>query len=55
MTEDTTVQSGTTYYERQEEYVKGVIYVYELGGWAPQSSGDIYVPIAPAEIDALFA
>lgn len=54
---DTTVQAGTTYYTRAEEYVKGVIYVYDLANtkWEAQSSGDTMIPITTAEVDALFA
>lgn len=53
---DTTVQSGTTYYTRSEQYVKGVIYVYNASGteWVAQSSGDTMVAITTSEVDALF-
>lgn len=53
---DTTVQSGTTYYIRNEQYVHGVIYVYNASGseWVAQSSGDTMVAITTAEIDAMF-
>lgn len=56
LTTDTTVQSGTTYYTRAEEYVKGVIYKYSTAdsAWIAQSSGDTYVAITTAEINALF-
>jgi hypothetical protein len=56
LTTDTTVQSGTTYYERSEEYVHGVIYVYSTSeaAWVAQSSGDTMVAITGAEIEALF-
>lgn len=55
-TTDTTVQGGTTYYTRSEQYVTGVIYVYDSTGsaWIPQSSGDNMIPITNGEIDALF-
>lgn len=55
-TEDTTVEPGKTYYERHEQYVKGVIYVWNGSGqeWVPQSSGDIMVPITSEEISDLF-
>lgn len=55
-TTDTTVQSGTTYYEREEEYVTGVIYVYSLSttAWIAQSSGDTMIPITTSEVDNLF-
>jgi len=45
-----------SYYTRAEEYVTGVIYVYNAtaGEWEAQSSGDTYIPITTQEIDALF-
>lgn len=53
---NTTPQSGTTYYTRSEQYVKGVIYVYNASGseWVAQSSGDTMIAITTAEVDALF-
>ena len=53
---DTEVQDGTTYYTRAEQYVKGVIYVYNETGdvWVAQSSGDTMVAITTSEIDSLF-
>ena len=56
-TTDTTVESGTTYYTRAEEYVKGVIYVYNASGseWVAQSSGDSMIAITTNEITGLFA
>jgi len=55
-TEDIEVDSGKTYYTRSEQYVKGVIYVYNEAGttWVPQSSGDIMIPITSTEVDDLF-
>lgn len=55
-TSDTSVQSGTTYYERVEQYVHGVIYVYNSSGseWVAQTSGDTMTPITTSEILALF-
>ena len=55
-TSDSTPQSGTTYYTRSEQYVKGVIYVYNASGseWVAQSSGDTMLAITTSEIDALF-
>lgn len=55
-TSDTSVQSGTTYYERAEQYVHGVIYVYNSSGseWVAQSSGDAMIAITTSEIMALF-
>ncbi len=55
LTTDTEVQGGTTYFTKNEQYVKGVIYVYSGSAWVAQSSGDIMVPISKAKIDALFA
>lgn len=55
-TTDTTIQSGTTYYTRTEQYQKGVIYVYNASGseWVAQSSGDSMIAITTTEVDALF-
>jgi len=58
-TEDQTVEQGKTYYTKDEQYVKGVIYVWSSsagpsGSWIAQSSGDIMVPITDAEIRILF-
>ena len=57
LTEDETVDSGKTYYTKDEKYVKGVIYVYDEteADWQPQTAGDTMLPISNAEIDALFA
>lgn len=56
LTEDETVQSGTSYFVKNEEFVKGVIYVYSTttSSWIPQSSGDTFSRITEAQIDALF-
>lgn len=56
LTSDTTVQSGTTYYTRTEQYQQGVIYVYNASGteWIAKSSGDTMVAIATTEITSLF-
>lgn len=56
LTTDTEVQGGTTYYEKNEQYVTGVIYVYNSSSsaWVAQSSGDTMIPITNGEIDALF-
>ena len=54
LSSDTTVQAGTSYFERSEQYVKGVIYVYSGSAWVAQSSGDTFTAITNAEIDALF-
>lgn len=56
LTTDTSVQGGTTYYEKNEQYVTGVIYVYDSSSsaWVAQSSGDTMIPITNGEIDALF-
>lgn len=55
-TEDTSPSGGKTYYTRAEQYVKGVIYVWNESGteWVPQSSGDIMSPITNGEIEVLF-
>lgn len=57
LTTDSTVQQGTTYYQKNEQYVTGVIYVYSStsSSWVAQSSGDTMIPITNVEIDALFA
>ena len=56
LSQDTTVDTQKTYYEKNEEYVHGVIYVYDdtTHEWVAQSSGTIMVPITNAAIDALF-
>lgn len=54
LSEDETVQVGTSYFAKHEEYVKGVIYVYSGSAWVAQSSGDTFTRITEAEIDALF-
>lgn len=56
LTEDEEVQSGTSYFVKNEKYVKGVIYVYSEASteWVSQTSGDIFQPISEAEIRALF-
>lgn len=54
LTTDTTVQTGTSYFAKNEEFVKGVIYVYSGSAWVAQSSGDTFVAISTAEVDALF-
>lgn len=44
------------YYTAEEQYITGVIYVYDSAQskWVAQTAGDTYVPITNAEIDALF-
>lgn len=57
LTEDVTVDGGKTYYTKgAEQYITGVIYVYDLAttSWVAQNSGDIMVAITNNEIDALF-
>ena len=55
LTDDETVQPGTTYYTKNEEYVQGVIYEYDTTeGWQALNSGDTMVAITKAEVDALF-
>ena len=57
LTQDETVVSGKTYYEKNKQYVQGVIYKYNAttSTWVPQNSGDTMVAITNSEIDALFA
>lgn len=57
LSEDVTVDGSKTYYTRgAEEYVTGVIYVYDIAttSWVAQNSGDVMVAITNGEIDALF-
>lgn len=57
LSSDETVDAQKTYYTRAEQYVKGVIYVYNASGsqWIPQTSGDIMIPITTAEVNNLFS
>ena len=57
LSSDTTVDVAKTYYTKDEQYVTGVIYVYDgtAGEWEAQTAGDTMVAITNAEIDALFA
>lgn len=55
--EDNEYISEKTYYsDKTEEFVTGVIYVYDQSttSWIAQSSGETYTPITIQEIDALF-
>ena len=56
LTTDTEVQSGTTYYERVEEFVQGVIYVYDESttSWVAKTAGDTIEGIPVSAVDALF-
>lgn len=56
LTSDTVVEPNKTYYTRAEQYVKGVIYVWNETSsvWVAQSSGDVMVAITTNEIDDLF-
>lgn len=54
LSQDETVQVGTSYFAKHEEYTKGVIYVYSGVAWVAQSSGDTFTHITEQEIDALF-
>lgn len=56
LSEDETVDAGKTYYIENEEYVTGVIYVYDedTTSWVAKSAGDTFVAITNEEIDALF-
>lgn len=53
---DTTVQSGKTYYTREDEYTKGAIYEYveDDDEWVSLAGNDVMNRITEAEIDALF-
>lgn len=58
LTDDTEVQSGITYYKKNEQYVTGTTYVYstDTSSWVAKSAaGEQMVAITTAEIDALFA
>lgn len=54
--DDEYIEEKVYYDNKTEQYVTGVIYVYDqsAGEWTPQTAGDTYVPITTAEIDALF-
>ena len=54
--QDIQVNPLKTYYTKTEQYVKGVIYVYDnsLHKWIPQSSGDTFIPIPSSYINNLF-
>lgn len=57
LTQDTEVQQGTSYFEKNEQYLHGVTYEYNTStsSWvALAGGGDTIVPITDAEIDALF-
>lgn len=61
LTEDETVQVGTSYFVKNEQYVTGVIYKWvadtldpSTGRWVAMSSGDTFTRITEAQIDALF-
>ena len=52
---DTEVDSGKTYYTKDEVYVQGVVYQYDTtDGWEALNSGDTMTPITNQEIDNLF-
>lgn len=54
LTEDETVDSGKTYYTKDEKYVQGVVYQFNGMEWVALSSGDSFTPISNEEIDVLF-
>lgn len=56
LTADTYVHDSKGYYTRAEQYVTGVIYVYDdsQSKWIPQTAGDTFVRITEVEIDSLF-
>ncbi len=51
---DTEVDSGKTYYTKNEEYVQGVVYQFDGTDWQALNSGDTMVAITTSEVDALF-
>lgn len=56
LTNDEEVQSGTSYFVKNEQYVNGTIYEYNSAQtkWVAKTSGDTMIPITKAKIDALF-
>lgn len=56
LTSDTYVKSGVAYFEKEEGFVKGVIYVYDEATttWEPQTAGDTFTRITETEIDNMF-
>ena len=54
--DDQYIAEKTYYDNKTEEYVTGVIYVYDqaTSSWLPQTAGDTFVPITNQEIDDLF-
>lgn len=53
---DNVYQAEKTYYTRAEQYLQGVIYVWNASSqtWVAKNSGDQFIPITSGEIDALF-
>ena len=56
LSQDTSVQQGTTYYEKNEQYKKCAVYYYNGSAWVIGSGGggDTIVPITNAEIDSMW-
>lgn len=56
LTTDTSVQSGTTYYEKNAQYVCGTIYQYDETNteWVPKSAAGDVASIPVADVEAMF-
>lgn len=56
LTSDTSVQSGTTYYTRAEQYVAGTIYQYDESetAWVPKTAAGDVESIPVADVEAMF-
>ena len=56
LTTDTSVQSGTTYYTRAEQYVAGTIYQYDETNdeWIPKTAAGEVESIPVADVEAMF-
>ena len=54
LTSDTTVQSGTTYYTRAEQYVAGTIYQYDGTEWVAKTASGEPESIPVADVEAMF-
>ena len=56
LTTDTSVQGGTTYYEKNDQYVCGTIYQYDESetAWIPKSAAGDVASIPVADVEAMF-
>lgn len=56
LTSDTTVQGGTTYYEKNPQYVTGTIYQYDESetAWVPKTAAGDVESIPVADVEAMF-